>query len=131
MPASTAFGDPMVIGSINPIESKVVSVPSHAAINEQLHLDGNHDKETNKGLGDEKVGAEINAVPAISPYEDEDPGKDDASDDNIIIDTAALAAQHLLPMRDDRQPAFTFRSIFLASGLCCFQAVMNQIYQVS
>ena len=129
MPASTAIGDTMVIGPINPVESKAISVPSHAVVNEKLHLDGNHEK-SEVSLGDEKVGTEINAVPAVPPYDDDGPSKDDESDDNVIIDTAALAAQHLLPLRDDRQPSLTFRSMFLASGLCCFQAVMNQIYQV-
>lgn len=55
---------------------------------------------------------------------------EDDSDDVIII-TGADAAAHLLPLRDDFGPVLTFRSIVLASGLGCFQAVMNQIYQVS
>ena len=41
------------------------------------------------------------------------------------------AATHLLPMRDDFDPALTFRSIFLAIGLAAFQAAMYQIYMVS
>jgi hypothetical protein len=62
---------------------------------------------------------------------------DDVADDNdgdsgnAIIITGADAAIHLLPLRDDFDPVLTFRSIVLASGLACFQAVMNQIYQVS
>ncbi|GLI82270.1 hypothetical protein PoHVEF18_010700 [Penicillium ochrochloron] len=47
---------------------------------------------------------------------------------DVVIVTGADAAVHLLPMRDDFDKALTFRSIFLASGLACFQAVMYQIY---
>jgi hypothetical protein len=49
---------------------------------------------------------------------------------DVVIVTGADAAVHLLPMRDDFDKALTFRSIFLASGLACFQAVMYQIYMV-
>jgi hypothetical protein len=58
-------------------------------------------------------------------------GDDDlnTNPDTIII-TGADAAAHLLPLRDDFDSVLTFRSIILASGLACFQAVMNQIYQV-
>ncbi|CAG7944889.1 unnamed protein product [Penicillium nalgiovense] len=57
-------------------------------------------------------------------------GDDDlnTNPDTIII-TGADAAAHLLPLRDDFDSVLTFRSILLASGLACFQAVMNQIYQ--
>ncbi|KAJ5899981.1 OPT oligopeptide transporter [Penicillium taxi] len=54
--------------------------------------------------------------------------EDDRNSDKVIIVTGADAAVHLLPMRDDFDPALTFRSMVLASGLSCFQAVMNQIY---
>ena len=58
-------------------------------------------------------------------------GDDDPdSDPNAIIITGADAALHLLSLRDDFDRVLTFRSIMLASGLACFQAVMNQIYQV-
>jgi hypothetical protein len=52
-------------------------------------------------------------------------------DPNAIIITGADAALHLLSIRDDFDNVLTFRSILLASGLACFQAVMNQIYQVT
>ncbi|OJJ48593.1 hypothetical protein ASPZODRAFT_61713 [Penicilliopsis zonata CBS 506.65] len=61
----------------------------------------------------------------------EEPRGDDEDgdlDDDVIIVTGADAADHLLPLRDDFDSALTFRSIILASGLACFQAVMNQIY---
>jgi hypothetical protein len=53
------------------------------------------------------------------------------ADDNKIIITGADAAKHLLPLRDDGEPALTFRSLFLASVLAAFQAVMSEIYYVS
>lgn len=55
----------------------------------------------------------------------------DRSSKDVIIVTGADAARHLLPMRDDHDNALTFRSMLLASGLACFQAVMYQIYIVS
>lgn len=55
---------------------------------------------------------------------------EEPEDDNAIIITGADAALHLLPLRDDGDPALTFRSLFLSTGLAAFQAVMNQIYQV-
>lgn len=51
-------------------------------------------------------------------------------DDTAIIVTGTDAANHLLSLRDDKDPALTFRSIFLASILSSFQAVMTQIYYV-
>lgn len=71
---------------------------------------------------------EIQAAPALDDSDDE--SNDDANAEHIII-TGADASKYLLSMRDDHEPALTFRSIFLASALSCFQAVMNQIYQVS
>lgn len=57
--------------------------------------------------------------------------EDDRNSDDVIIVDGTDAANHLLPMRDDGDPALTFRSLLLASGLSCFQAVMYQIYMVS
>ncbi|GKZ36028.1 hypothetical protein AbraIFM66950_006901 [Aspergillus brasiliensis] len=59
---------------------------------------------------------------------DEFSGEEDRESEDAIIVTGADAALHLLPLRDDFDSALTFRSIILASGLACFQAVMNQIY---
>lgn len=55
----------------------------------------------------------------------------DYDDDNKVIKTGADAANHLLSIRDDMEPALTFRGIFLATCLSAFQAVMRQIYAVS
>lgn len=52
------------------------------------------------------------------------------SEPETIIVTGADASLHLLPLRDDFDSVLTLRSVILASGLACFQAVMNQIYQV-
>ena len=57
--------------------------------------------------------------------------KDSEDNPDTIIITGADAALHLLPLRDDFDSVLTLRSIILASGLACFQAVMNQIYSVS
>ncbi|KAG5949014.1 hypothetical protein E4U53_006076 [Claviceps sorghi] len=52
----------------------------------------------------------------------------DSDNEDAIIITGYDASQHLLPLRDDFEPALTFRSIVLASALSIFQAVMSQIY---
>ncbi|CAN8100192.1 unnamed protein product [Discula destructiva] len=69
---------------------------------------------------------DISAAALPDEFED-DPAKDNSSDKHIIV-TGEDASNHLLPIRDDRDPALTFRSIVLATGLSCFQAVMSQIY---
>ncbi|TEA22616.1 Oligopeptide transporter 6 [Colletotrichum sidae] len=115
MPAFEPIGDPIIAGSVNPIEGKIVSVPNHSTINEKNSVE----------LPGKELDAEIKAV---APASDGDgPDKDDASED-VIIRTGADAARHLLPLRDDFEPALTFRSLFLATGLSAFQAVMRQIY---
>ncbi len=70
-------------------------------------------------------------IEAAAPVYDADSSqeKEDDSEGAIII-TGTDAAKHLLPMRDDGEPALSFRSLFLASGLSAFQAVMYQIYMV-
>lgn len=82
------------------------------------------------------------ALPAVEPNEDpkksvlvqttdSSSGIDEKNeDDEVIIKTGADASEHLLPLRDDFDPALTFRSLFLATGLAAFQAVMYQIYMV-
>lgn len=107
------------------VEAEVVSVPSHEDINEKIHLAVDDEKSGKHGALD----TEIKAVPPPL-YDSENHDKDSDSDDVIII-TGADAAAHLLPLRDDGEPALTFRSLFLATGLSGFQAVMTQIYNVS
>lgn len=110
----------MIVGAVNSVEGKAVSAPSHQAINEKIRL-GADDTDADK---DAQLDHEIKTV---APHYDND--NDTASDDVIII-TGTDAATHLLPLRDDGQPAVTFRSLLLATCLSAFQAVMSQIYSV-
>jgi hypothetical protein len=126
--ASNPLGDALIIGAPDSVEGKAVNLPSHEAINafsdEKRRLalhDGELDK---KGVLDPEIKA---ALPA---YDDADHDKFDDNEDHIII-TGADAAAHLLSLRDDFEPALTFRSILLASILAAFQAVVYQIYQVN
>lgn len=54
---------------------------------------------------------------------------DDETHEAIIV-TGEDAANFLLSVRDDGDPALTFRSLFLGTGVAAFQATMNQIYSV-
>jgi hypothetical protein len=105
---------------LTPIEGRVVSVPSDEAIDEKIRLD----KDATEILKDEDL--VIVTETKSGSNDDSDSGTDDA-----IIVTGADAAKHLLPLRDDLEPALTFRSLFLATILSAFQAVMYQIYYVS
>ena len=118
------MADKIIVAGVNPIEGKAVAVPSHEAINEKRHLAAEEAEAGKEGT----LGVDIRAAPALSDGEEHE--KDNGSEDVIII-TGADAAQHLLPLRDDGEPALSFRSIVLASGLSAFQAVMSQIYSVS
>jgi hypothetical protein len=123
-----------IIGA-HSIEGKIVPVPSHAAINKV-----SHEKEE---LSRDDAGIEINEKgladggEEIKPVSDGDVDSIDNNketgiiNDDYIIVTGADASAHLLPLRDDFEPALTFRSIFLATCLSAFQAVMSQIYSVS
>ncbi|WWC89674.1 uncharacterized protein L201_004599 [Kwoniella dendrophila CBS 6074] len=53
---------------------------------------------------------------------------DDLSEDGHIIRSGLDASQHLLSIRDDGDPAITFRSFILGTLMACFQASMHQIY---
>ncbi|KAM3072319.1 hypothetical protein ACMFMG_009129 [Clarireedia jacksonii] len=123
MPAPVA--DSIILGAINPIEGKVAPVPSHQAINEKIHITADEKETSEEGKGDD-LGIETTAIPPT--YDSSNHEKDSESNDVIII-TGTDAATHLLPLRDDGEPALTFRSLFLATILSGFQASMNQIYQ--
>lgn len=60
-------------------------------------------------------------------------GKGDTNDsqEEIIIRSGADASKYLLSLRDDDDPILTLRSVILGSAFACFQAAMNQIYNVS
>jgi len=120
----TRFRDTLIVGARNSVEGKVVEVPSHQVIDEKIRI-ASDDADRSK---DRALKTEITTAARLDDGDDHD--KDDASD-NVIIITGADAAAHLLPLRDDGEPALTFRSLFLATCLSAFQAVMSQIYSVS
>lgn len=101
-------------------EDDPVSVPSREPVDHDAASD---EKSGKGGVLDAKVTA---AAPAYEPND----GLCDTDSENVVIVTGADAAAHLLPLRDDGDPALTFRGLFLASCLACFQAVMKQIYNV-
>lgn len=81
------------------------------------------------GKGDEKVGVHDATTHSDSEAEGYvDPATDFQDKEHVIIKTGADASGHLLPLRDDYDPALTFRGLFLATALSAFQAVMSQIY---
>lgn len=92
----------------------------------QVHSSDNIDEKNIDTSKNAVLGAEIHDVSSTDHHNDTDTDSKD-----VIIVTGADASRHLLPMRDDHDNALTFRSLFLASCLACFQAVMYQIYTVS
>jgi hypothetical protein len=119
--AANPMGETLILGAPG-IEGKTTVVPSHEAIN---HFTEEKHRLASIDGGAEKTGAFNQDIKAALPAYD----SGDNDEDHIII-TGADAAAHLLPMRDDQEPALTFRSIFLATILSAFQAVVYQIYQV-
>lgn len=97
------------------VEEKAASVQDYQGIDEKNQIAVN-DVEVSKG------GAAVRESDAALVLDD--------GGDHIIV-TGADAATYLLPMRDDGESALTFRSIFIATCLSAFQAVMYQIYMVS
>lgn len=125
--------DTIVLGGINTMEAKAVDVPSHGAINAEIAAN----EKTGHKVDDAEItkdgsaihDGEIKAAPPI--YEGSDGDEKDKDGSDVIIITGADASEHLLPIRDDFDSALTFRSLFLATILSGFQAVMTQIYNVS
>jgi hypothetical protein len=122
-----AGGDTIIIGAPNPVENKAIPLPTtHETLQEKI-------RETPQGPEVDKteaLEAEITAAPAVRFDSDEHDEKE-TDDEGAVIRTATDAAEHLLSLRDDGQPALTFRGILLATILSGFQAVVYQIYQVS
>tara|TARA_R110002060_G_scaffold43424_12_gene54859 strand:+ start:742 stop:1116 length:375 start_codon:yes stop_codon:yes gene_type:complete len=110
----------IMLGGVNSIEGKVSTLPTHDAINEKIRT----------SVAVEKGGIEGEIKP-VSAEDTSDTGKESDTGDEVIIITGEDAARYLLPMRDDFEPALTFRAMVLATILCGFQAVMYQIYSVS
>lgn len=123
MPAPVA--DTIVLGGLNTTEAHVVGVPTHAEINEKT-------EKVIPAVTKDETSVEDSEIKAAPPlYHSDSQDKDEKDTEDVIIITGADASEHLLPIRDDHDPAITFRSLFLASGLSAFQAVMTQIYNVS
>lgn len=122
---NAAANQAIIVGGLNPIEGKVFAVPTHPAADEKEIINSEATQTTPTATVGDKTRASLS--PDDADYQDEA----DEGNDNVIIITGQDAARYLLPMRDDHDPALTFRSLFLASGLSCFQAVMSQIYTVS
>lgn len=118
--------DNIVLGGLDAIEGKALALPSHQAevVNDKI------DKSRNDAVttDDDILEQDVKTGQGLS-YNDEKKG--DPDNEDAIIVTGYDAAQHLLPLRDDFEPALTFRSIVIASCLSAFQAVMSQIYTVS
>jgi len=118
MPA--LVGDTFVLGPADPVSDKAVSIPSHEEINEKNGL----------AIGEAEIGKNGELVFDSELKDTLPPHDDEEGTEDVIIVTGADAALHLLPLRDDGEPALTFRSLFLATLLSCFQAVVYQIYMV-
>ena len=74
--------------------------------------------------------ADVKAVPLATTESSSEETVDLNVDPDRIIITGTDAANHLLSLRDDFDPAITFRGLFLGTILSAFQAVMYQIYLV-
>lgn len=103
-------------------EEKVVQASSHGnEIDEKIAADG----EAAPDLKDKDA-----AITTTSVSDADDVNGSETDSQDAIIVTGADAAAHLLPLRDDGDPSFTFRGVVIATALSGFQAVMNQIYMV-
>uniref|UniRef100_A0A093UYW4 Oligopeptide transporter 2 n=2 Tax=Talaromyces marneffei PM1 TaxID=1077442 RepID=A0A093UYW4_TALMA len=101
-------------------------------LNAELSSDSAIGGEVHSAHGDSttvkmEADTEIKGAPPV--YNTDDAYDEDGTRHDMVIVTGADAAKHLLPLRDDGQPSLTFRSIFLATILSGFQAVMSQIYE--
>ncbi|KAE8445208.1 hypothetical protein EG329_013580 [Mollisiaceae sp. DMI_Dod_QoI] len=118
------IADTIIVGAIKSVEFKHVSAP-HESIDEKINI-------TADNAGIHKDGKlvldEVTEINPVSTRDDVDDSDADYSTEDVIIVTGSDAAKYLLPMRDDHEPALTFRSLFLATVLSAFQAVMSQIY---
>lgn len=132
---SGPLGDKIILGAVDPIEGKVVEVPSHQAVKEKKIVTvtpgDKLDPSAEKAAAlDSEIRAALPVYDAGSEHKGHDSDDKDNGGEGVIIITGADASAHLLPMRDDGEPALTFRSVVLATVLSGFQAVMYQIYQV-
>ncbi|KAH9895484.1 peptide transporter [Xylariomycetidae sp. FL2044] len=104
--------------------------PDTMVVSESPAYEVSGQKEVDEKKMNVKNGVVDLGITPVSPSSDSDEkDKEGEEDDDAIIITGADAALHLLPLRDDGDRAVTFRGMFIATILCCFQAVMYQIYQ--
>lgn len=91
-------------------------------------------EEKDSKLGDERAGSDkVERAASESSGEEVVANrldKDGTAGDDVIIRSGRDASEHLLSLRDDGDPILTFRSILLGTAFACFQASMNQIYNV-
>lgn len=106
------------VRSLDEVDHDSSSDENHNAPADDKHSTGEVDPDEKRDVYELTTGSAV------------DVNADTASEDHIIV-SGEDAATYLLPMRDDHDPAITFRSLFLATGLAAFQAVMFQIYSVS
>ncbi|KAI9172645.1 opt oligopeptide transporter [Paramyrothecium foliicola] len=134
-PASGATEDSPVEGNASPDqvwqatakpEAMAISSEPPALDGPQLVEQSSHSAPSTDEVIHEKAGtASVADKGVLGDGEGDD---SDRESKEVIIITGQDAAAHLLPLRDDGDSALTFRSLFLASVLSCFQCVMYQIY---
>lgn len=95
---------------------------------EEVEKNKTCDGTTSRGIPSEKSDGRVDISGLSAPDGIEDEMTRDSSTGEEIIITGKDASEHLLPRRDDHDPALTFRSVILATALSCFAAVMAQIY---
>ncbi|KAI6713955.1 OPT oligopeptide transporter [Diplocarpon mali] len=121
----TPAANTIMAGGLDTAMGRVSEIPTHKetlAINEKRHL------IAAAGLDAKLAGIDEKEVRELAAALDNDSINKNGDDENHIIVTGADAAKYLLPLRDDHEPALTFRSMFLATILSAFQACMYQIY---
>lgn len=82
-------------------------------------------------VDEKKIGSVVADKETVDQINSSDDSSDIVAGKDPIIITGSDASKYLLPLRDSHEPALTFRSLVLATGLAAFQAVMYQIYMVS
>lgn len=98
-----------------------------------------HTQPAMSDLAKEKT-LESEAVVSVGPPISSDAASDNSGLDALdeknfdqhdrVIVTGSDASNHLISVRDDGDPAVTFRSMLLGTLVAAFQASMNQIYMV-
>ena len=103
---------------IDPLINTPIGIDGHAQSAPSIRYTHTDSPTSEKDL-------DVNSVPPDLSFHDE------KNQPEIIIVSGEDVSTHLLSLRDDGDSPLTFRSIFLATGLSAFAAVMYQIYMVS